>query len=128
MTNKFARAISGTIAALLFAAAPVLADTQPVPCVGCYLGASENAAQVQAHQAIVQNAVQQSISDRLTQQQTTQSLQSLQLRLQLQNDLNANQSSLQTILLEQQLLLLRIQNQRLARTRAHRTVGKRKPH
>lgn len=113
MTNRFARATSGTLAAIVFTAASALADTQPMPC---------------SHQAIVQNALQQSINDRLAQQQTTQTLQRLQLRLQLQNDLNANQASLQTILLEQQLQLLRLQNQNLARTRAHRALGKRKPH
>lgn len=128
MTNRFARATSGTLAAILFTAACALADTQPVPCTGCYINASEGAAQVQAHQAIVQNALQQSMNDRLTQQQATQTLQRLQLRLQLQNDLNGNQASLQTILLEQQLQLLRLQNQNLARTRAHRALRKRKPH
>jgi len=128
MTNRLARAISGTLAAVFFTAASALADTQPLPCTGCYVNANEGAAQVQAHQAIVQNALQQSINDRLTQQQTTQTLQRLQLRLQLQNDLIGNQASLQTILLEQQLQLLRFQNQNLARTRAHRAVRKRKPH
>lgn len=113
MTNRFARAISGALAAFVFSAASALGDTPSSSC---------------AHQAIVQNALQQSMNDRLTQQQTTQTLQRLQLRLQLQNDLNGNQASLQTILLEQQLQLLRLQNQNLARTRAHRTLRKRKPH
>jgi hypothetical protein len=100
-------------AALVFAVslaggAPAIAQT--VPCVGCAISATQSAIQSQINQQIITQSVQNAVNAQIQTQGNVQQMQAQQMRAQLQNQLLVNANSLQTILLEQQLQLLQLNN------------------
>lgn len=89
--------------------APALADSQPVPCISCAIAAQQSAISAQVNQQIIRSSVQNAVTNQLQTQSLSQQQQTQQMRAQLQNQMLTNANSMQTILLEQQLLLLQLQ-------------------
>jgi hypothetical protein len=88
--KKYAAALVAAALALLPLAAP--ADTSPL-----------------VNRVIVSNALQQQLQNQLNVQQSQLQLQQYNLRLNLQNQMQLNGSTMQYLLLQQQLYLLRLE-------------------
>jgi len=108
MTMKIFAAAALVFALFVPGGQPAVAQT--VPCVGCAISATQSAIQSQINQQIITQSVQNAVNAQIQTQSTAQQIQAQQMRVQLQNQVMQNANSLQTILLEQQLQLLQLNN------------------
>lgn len=105
-------------ALVLGASAGTSALADPTPCVGCYLVDQQTAVQAQVNRAIVQGAVSQGIANQLQVQTQQQTMQAQLAALRLQESLVQSASTLQLILLEEQMRALQLPVTPTARSRA----------
>ena len=116
MIGPMFRLIALCAAGALCLIEPALAQ-QTTPCVGCAIARQESAAQVRANQAIVQNALQNSMNAQLQSQANALETQALLRSLQLNGAMTAGSLELRQLLLQQQIILTQIRQREAAKAR-----------
>ena len=112
-----------TVIALCAFGLPAAAQTiEPLPCPNCVTAAAAQQSVLQSQ--IGQQQLSQNIAQTLSAQQQSLQLQQSLAQLRLQAQLDQNATTMQTILLQDQMALLQLQ---LIRLRAHAHSGKAEP-